>query len=171
MHVTNDSYDPFCVFWCQGFPSITLLICWIFRGQWQPLKKFALFCLSFLFFCGSKFLFCGLLERVKHWGDACFPFIILDACSDYYNKSNHTLQVFFITRHNVKMFSFMIWSTKMLTKSLNSPHNPTGKVFTKGELEIIARECCTRNCLAITDEVCTPLLCTDRSSISGFSMV
>ncbi|XP_027935073.1 uncharacterized protein LOC114190404 [Vigna unguiculata] len=36
---------------------------------------------------------------------------------------------------------------------LNSPHNPTGKVFTKGELEIIAGECCSRNCLAITDEV------------------
>lgn len=36
---------------------------------------------------------------------------------------------------------------------LNSPHNPTGKVFTKEELEIIAGECCSRNCLAITDEV------------------
>ncbi|BAT95763.1 hypothetical protein VIGAN_08255700 [Vigna angularis var. angularis] len=36
---------------------------------------------------------------------------------------------------------------------LNSPHNPTGKVFTKGELEVIAGECCSRNCLAITDEV------------------
>ncbi|XP_059625620.1 uncharacterized protein LOC132268794 [Cornus florida] len=36
---------------------------------------------------------------------------------------------------------------------LNSPHNPTGKVFTKDELEIIAGACCTRDCLAITDEV------------------
>ncbi|XP_004300477.1 PREDICTED: kynurenine--oxoglutarate transaminase-like [Fragaria vesca subsp. vesca] len=36
---------------------------------------------------------------------------------------------------------------------LNSPHNPTGKVFTKDELEIIAGECRSRNCLAITDEV------------------
>lgn len=36
---------------------------------------------------------------------------------------------------------------------LNSPHNPTGKVFTKEELEIIAGECCSRDCLAITDEV------------------
>ncbi|MED6184265.1 hypothetical protein PIB30_045850 [Stylosanthes scabra] len=35
---------------------------------------------------------------------------------------------------------------------LNSPHNPTGKVFTKDELETIARACCSRNCLAITDE-------------------
>ncbi|KAL2323686.1 hypothetical protein Fmac_028065 [Flemingia macrophylla] len=36
---------------------------------------------------------------------------------------------------------------------LNSPQNPTGKVFTKKELEIIAGECCRQNCLALTDEV------------------
>ncbi|GAV57013.1 Aminotran_1_2 domain-containing protein [Cephalotus follicularis] len=36
---------------------------------------------------------------------------------------------------------------------LNSPHNPTGKVFSKDELEIIAGACCTKDCLAITDEV------------------
>ncbi|XP_058008600.1 uncharacterized protein LOC110656383 isoform X1 [Hevea brasiliensis] len=36
---------------------------------------------------------------------------------------------------------------------LNSPQNPTGKVFTKDELEIIAGACCRRDCLAITDEV------------------
>lgn len=36
---------------------------------------------------------------------------------------------------------------------LNSPHNPTGKVFTKNELETVAEACCTRDCLAITDEV------------------
>ncbi|KAK9281417.1 hypothetical protein L1049_004318 [Liquidambar formosana] len=36
---------------------------------------------------------------------------------------------------------------------LNSPHNPTGKVFTKDELETIAEACRTRDCLAVTDEV------------------
>nr|GMD27823.1 kynurenine--oxoglutarate transaminase 1-like isoform X1 [Ipomoea batatas] len=36
---------------------------------------------------------------------------------------------------------------------LNSPHNPTGKVFTKAELEIIARACQTHNIIAVTDEV------------------
>ncbi|KAE8717599.1 putative Endo-1,4-beta-glucanase [Hibiscus syriacus] len=36
---------------------------------------------------------------------------------------------------------------------LNSPHNPTGKVFSREELEVIA-ECCRRwDCVAITDEV------------------
>lgn len=36
---------------------------------------------------------------------------------------------------------------------MNSPHNPTGKVFTKYELEAIAEACCKMDCLAITDEV------------------
>ena len=34
-----------------------------------------------------------------------------------------------------------------------SPHNPTGKVFTKDTLETIAGACCSHDCLAITDEV------------------
>jgi len=71
---------------------------------------------------------------------------------------------YYTSQMSVKNVQFHDMKYKMLTKSLNSPHNPTGKVFTKGELEIIAGECCSRNCLAITDEVCTPLLCT----ISGF---
>ncbi|KAF5194571.1 Aminotransferase ybdl protein [Thalictrum thalictroides] len=36
---------------------------------------------------------------------------------------------------------------------LNSPHNPTGKVFTADELDAIAEACCKMDCLAITDEV------------------
>jgi N-succinyldiaminopimelate aminotransferase len=36
---------------------------------------------------------------------------------------------------------------------LNSPHNPTGKVFTREELELIARVCVEHDLLAITDEV------------------
>ncbi|XP_042500504.1 probable N-succinyldiaminopimelate aminotransferase DapC isoform X1 [Macadamia integrifolia] len=36
---------------------------------------------------------------------------------------------------------------------LNSPHNPTGKVFSKDELEAIAGVCRDMDCLAITDEV------------------
>lgn len=38
-----------------------------------------------------------------------------------------------------------------------SPHNPTGKVFSKEELEVIAAACCQMDCLAITDEVCINL--------------
>ncbi|XP_078159168.1 uncharacterized protein LOC144554720 [Carex rostrata] len=36
---------------------------------------------------------------------------------------------------------------------LNSPHNPTGKVFTRDELEIISEACKTAQCFAVTDEV------------------
>jgi N-succinyldiaminopimelate aminotransferase len=36
---------------------------------------------------------------------------------------------------------------------LNSPHNPTGKVFSVGELELIAQLCVEHDLLAIADEV------------------
>ncbi|XP_027365680.1 uncharacterized protein LOC113872371 isoform X3 [Abrus precatorius] len=49
--------------------------------------------------------------------------------------------------------SFSERTKAVILNSLNSPHNPTGKVFTKEELEIIAGACCSHNCLAITDEV------------------
>ena len=36
---------------------------------------------------------------------------------------------------------------------LNSPHNPTGRVFTRAELEAIARACVEHDLIAVTDEV------------------
>jgi N-succinyldiaminopimelate aminotransferase len=36
---------------------------------------------------------------------------------------------------------------------LNSPHNPTGKVFSREELDVIAQLCRERNLIAVTDEV------------------
>jgi N-succinyldiaminopimelate aminotransferase len=36
---------------------------------------------------------------------------------------------------------------------LNSPHNPTGKVFAREELELVARLCVEHDLLAVTDEV------------------
>jgi N-succinyldiaminopimelate aminotransferase len=41
--------------------------------------------------------------------------------------------------------------TRMLL--LNSPHNPTGKVFSLEELELMAELCCAHDILAVTDEV------------------
>ncbi len=41
--------------------------------------------------------------------------------------------------------------TKLLL--LNTPHNPTGKVFSREELETIARVCVDHDVLAVTDEV------------------
>jgi N-succinyldiaminopimelate aminotransferase len=36
---------------------------------------------------------------------------------------------------------------------LNSPHNPTGKVFDRDELALIAELCCEHDLIAVTDEV------------------
>jgi aspartate/methionine/tyrosine aminotransferase len=36
---------------------------------------------------------------------------------------------------------------------VNTPHNPTGKVFSRSELELIASLCRRHDCIAITDEV------------------
>ncbi len=36
---------------------------------------------------------------------------------------------------------------------LNSPHNPTGKVFTRAELEVVAELCREHDLIAVTDEV------------------
>jgi len=36
---------------------------------------------------------------------------------------------------------------------VNSPHNPTGKVFSRTELEVIAEVCRTHDLIAVTDEV------------------
>ncbi|WET80074.1 pyridoxal phosphate-dependent aminotransferase [Amycolatopsis sp. QT-25] len=44
---------------------------------------------------------------------------------------------------------------------LNSPHNPTGTVFTRAELEAVAALCVTHDLLAITDEVYEHLVFDD----------
>jgi N-succinyldiaminopimelate aminotransferase len=46
---------------------------------------------------------------------------------------------------------------------LNSPHNPTGKVFTRGELELIAELCREHDVYAVTDEVYEHLVFTDSA--------
>ncbi|HUJ64968.1 MAG TPA: aminotransferase class I/II-fold pyridoxal phosphate-dependent enzyme, partial [Acidimicrobiales bacterium] len=45
---------------------------------------------------------------------------------------------------------------------LNSPHNPTGKVFGPAELEILAGVCRERDLVAVTDEVYEHLTFADR---------
>src|SRR5215207_2446641 len=48
---------------------------------------------------------------------------------------------------------------------LNSPHNPTGKVFTRAELELIAGHCSARDILAVTDEVYEHLVFDGREHV------
>ena len=47
---------------------------------------------------------------------------------------------------------------------LNSPHNPTGKVFTPGELALVAELCREHDVWAVTDEVYEHLVFTDASA-------
>jgi N-succinyldiaminopimelate aminotransferase len=47
---------------------------------------------------------------------------------------------------------------------VNSPHNPTGKVFTGDELAVIAGLCQEHNVYAVTDEVYEHLVFTDASA-------
>src|SRR4051794_17793556 len=46
---------------------------------------------------------------------------------------------------------------------LNSPHNPTGKVYTRAELELIAELCQEFDAIAVTDEVYEHLVFTDAA--------
>lgn len=48
---------------------------------------------------------------------------------------------------------------------LNSPHNPTGKVFSRSELETIARVCIDNDVIAVTDEVYEHLVFDDAEHI------
>ena len=49
---------------------------------------------------------------------------------------------------------------------LNTPNNPTGKVFTRQELEFIARLCQKWDVLAITDEIYEHLVYDDREHVN-----
>jgi len=49
---------------------------------------------------------------------------------------------------------------------LNTPHNPTGKVFSREELEIIGRLCCKHNVIAVTDEIYEHILYDEARHVS-----
>ncbi len=57
-------------------------------------------------------------------------------------------------------------SSKSKVIVINSPHNPTGKVFSKKELEFIADICQEHNLIAITDEIYEYILYDDVKHIS-----
>ncbi len=49
---------------------------------------------------------------------------------------------------------------------VNTPHNPTGKVFSRAELELIARLCVENDVLAVTDEIYEYILYDGREHVS-----
>jgi len=53
---------------------------------------------------------------------------------------------------------------------VNTPHNPTGKVFSRAELETIAELCRRHDCLAITDEIYEHILYDGREHVSLASL-
>jgi L-glutamine---4-(methylsulfanyl)-2-oxobutanoate aminotransferase len=63
-----------------------------------------------------------------------------------------------------------VWKTAITKKSraiiINTPNNPTGKVFSKGELSFIADLCIDHNMVAITDEIYEHILYDGKKHIS-----
>jgi len=57
-------------------------------------------------------------------------------------------------------------SSKSKVIVINSPHNPTGKVFSKRELEFIADICQEHNLIAVTDEIYEYIIYDDVKHIS-----
>ncbi len=53
---------------------------------------------------------------------------------------------------------------------LNTPNNPSGKVFTKGELKLIADLCIDNDVIVVTDEIYEYILYDDRKHISIASL-
>lgn len=65
---------------------------------------------------------------------------------------------------------FRSFTSRTKAVILNSPHNPTGKVFSKEELLIIARACQKMDCFAITDEVYEYITYDENKHISLASL-
>ncbi|XP_071718830.1 uncharacterized protein [Rutidosis leptorrhynchoides] len=68
----------------------------------------------------------------------------------------------------VKLLDAFTSKTKALV--LNSPHNPTGKVFDMDELGIIAECCRSKDCIVVTDEVYEHIIYENEPHISIASL-
>jgi aspartate/methionine/tyrosine aminotransferase len=62
------------------------------------------------------------------------------------------------------------FSDKTKAVILNTPNNPTGKVFTREELQLIADLCIKHNAFALSDEIYEYIQFTDRPHISIASL-
>ena len=58
------------------------------------------------------------------------------------------------------------FSAKTKAIIINTPHNPTGKVFSRAELELVAEQCRQHDVVAVTDEVYEHLLYDGRQHVS-----
>jgi len=62
------------------------------------------------------------------------------------------------------------FSRKTKAVIINTPHNPTGRVFTRHELELVRDLCTDYDAFAITDEIYEHILYDDRKHISIASL-
>jgi aminotransferase len=62
------------------------------------------------------------------------------------------------------------FSPKTRAIIINTPHNPSGKVFTRKELEFIADLCIKNDCLAITDEIYEHILYDEAEHLPIFAL-
>ena len=60
----------------------------------------------------------------------------------------------------------LLFNEKTKAIILNTPNNPTGKVFSEKELKFIADLCLNYDCIAITDEIYEHILFDDQKHIS-----
>ncbi len=58
-----------------------------------------------------------------------------------------------------------VFNEKTKAIIINTPHNPTGKVFSKEELQLIAHYCIKFNVIAITDEIYEHIFYTEKPHI------
>ncbi|GJY63648.1 kynurenine--oxoglutarate transaminase [Tanacetum coccineum] len=124
--------------------------------------------------CGQTEAFAATMFAILDPGDEV---ILFDPCFETYETCilmaggvpvYVALDPPYWTLDAVKLLDAFTAKTKALV--LNSPHNPTGKVFTKDELEIIAEYCRTKDCLAITDEVYEHIIYDNEPHISLASL-
>src|SRR5579883_99769 len=107
--------------------------------------------------CGATEGMIATLMALINPGDEIIQF------EPFYENYGPDSQLCGATPHYVKMhapdFTFdrdelrRAFNSRTKAIIINSPNNPTGKVFTREELEYIAQLCCEFDVLAITDEI------------------
>ncbi|XP_076958917.1 uncharacterized protein LOC143634818 [Bidens hawaiensis] len=124
--------------------------------------------------CGQTEAFAATMFAIINPGDEV---ILFDPCFETYGACISmaggvpvyvALDPPYWTLDKVKLLDAFSSKTKALV--LNSPHNPTGKVFNIDELEIIAEYCRTKDCIAVTDEVYEHIIYDNEPHISLASL-
>lgn len=124
--------------------------------------------------CGQTEAFAATMFSILNPGDEV---ILFDPCFETYETCILMAGGFpvyvaldppYWNLDQVKLSDAFTTKTKALV--LNSPHNPTGKVFNMEELQIIAEYCKSNDCIAVTDEVYEHIIYNNEPHISLASL-